>query len=396
VARSRTIIVAGAGIGGLAAALALIREGFRVVVIEQAELLEEAGAGIQLSPNATKILHALGVADHLKSRAVAPEAIRVIRAANAHEIVRIPLGHAAELRYGAPYWVIHRADLQAGLIEALEATPDFVLRLGAKVEDFAVHAHGITVAARSGSASVDEHGIALIGADGLWSTVRGKLGDRGPPRFGERTAWRALMPADRAPPWAREAATALWLGPDAHLVHYPVKGGQMINLVAIVHDDRRLSGWSAAGRRSDLVRLFAGWHKDARGLIAAPQRWLRWSLFDRPHPHPWGTGPVTLLGDAAHAMLPFLAQGGAMAIEDAAVLAACLARQSEDPAAALRRYEGLRRRRTARARKQARKNGRLYHLKGPAAVARNLALAAMGGKRLLRRYDWLYDWRCSE
>jgi salicylate hydroxylase len=392
-ARSRTIIVAGAGIGGLTAALALIREGFRVVVIEQAAQLEEAGAGIQLSPNATAILRALGVADHLQSRAVAPEAIRVRSAASAREIVRIPLGPAAEQRYGAPYWVIHRADLQAGLIEALEATPDFVLRLGLKVEDFAVHAHGITVAARNRSAAIDEHGIALVGADGLWSTVRGKLGDRGAPQFRERTAWRALVPAERAPLWTREPATVLWLGSDAHLVHYPVKGGQMINFVAIVRDDRRLAGWSAAGRRSDLVRLFSGWHKDARALIAAPQSWLRWSLFDRPHPHPWGSGSVTLLGDAAHAMLPFLAQGGAMAIEDAAVLAACLARQSEDPAAALRRYEGLRRRRTARARSEARRNGRLYHLKGPAAVARNLALAAMGGKRLLRRYDWLYDWR---
>jgi 2-polyprenyl-6-methoxyphenol hydroxylase-like FAD-dependent oxidoreductase len=393
VARSRTIIVAGAGIGGLAAALALIRTGFRVVVIEQAERLEETGAGIQLSPNATGILLALGAGDHLKYRAVAPDAIRVMRAASAREVARVPLGRAAELRYGAPYWVIHRADLQAGLIEALEATPDFVLRLGCKVEDFAVHAHGVTVQARGRSAVIDEHGIALIGADGLRSTVRGKLGDRRPPRFRHRTAWRALIAADRASPQAREAATVLWLGPDAHLVHYPVKGGQMINLVAIVRDDRPVAGWSAGGRRSDLIRLFSGWHKEARTLIAAPSTWLRWSLYDRPLPHPWGIGPVTLLGDAAHAMLPFLAQGGAMAIEDAAVLAACLARHSEDPAVALRLYEGLRRRRTGHAQRDARRNGRLYHLRQPAAFARDLALAVMGGNRLLRRYDWLYDWR---
>ena len=392
-ARSRTVIVAGAGIGGLTAALALIRAGFRAVVIEQAERLEETGAGIQLSPNATGILIALGAGDHLKRRAVAPEAICVMRAANARAIVRIPLGREAELRYGAPYWVIHRADLQAALIETLEATSDFVLRLGSKVEDYAVHAHGITVQARGAFASSDEHGIALVGADGLWSTVRGRLGDRTPPQFRNRTAWRTLVPMDGAPAQAREAATVLWLGPDAHLVHYPVKGGAMLNLVAIVADERRVKGWSAAGRRADLLARFSGWHKDARALVAAAQTWQRWSLYDRPLPHPWGVGPVTLLGDAAHPMLPFLAQGGAMAIEDAAVLAACLARHSEDPPVGLRLYEGLRRRRCAHAQQHARRNGRVYHFKEPAAIARDLALKVMGGTHLLRRYDWLYDWR---
>ena len=392
-ARSRTIIVAGAGIGGLTAALALIHAGFRVVVIEQAERVEETGAGIQLSPNATGVLMKLGAGEHLEHRAVAPEAIRVMRAATAREVVRIPLGHEAELRYGAPYWVIHRADLQAGLIEALEGTSDFVLRLGSRVEEYAVHANGITVQARAGAASFDEHGIALIGADGLWSTLRGKLGDRAPPQFRNRTAWRALVPAERVPAHARANETTLWLGPDAHLVHYPVKGGAMINLVAIVSDDRRVKGWTAEGRRRDLVKRFSGWHKDARALIAAPQAWQRWSLYDRPLPHPWGAGPVTLLGDAAHPMLPFLAQGGAMAIEDAAVLAACLARHSEDPAVGLRLYEGLRRGRAARTQHNARRNGRVYHLKGPAAFARDLALKLMGGNRLLRRYDWIYDWR---
>jgi salicylate hydroxylase len=393
VARSRTIIVAGAGIGGLTAALALIRAGFRVVVIEQAERLEEAGAGIQLSPNATGTLIKLGAGEHLRRYAVAPEAISVMRGASAREIVRIPLGREAELRYGAPYWVIHRADLQAGLIETLEGTSDFVLRLGSRVEDFAVHAHGLTVQARAGAASIDEHGITLIGADGLWSTLRGKLGDRAPPQFGNRTAWRALVPAERMPAQAREPATMLWLGPDAHLVHYPVKGGAMVNLVAIVSDERGVKGWSAEGRRADLLKRFSGWHKDARALIAAPKTWQRWSLYDRPLPHPWGVGPVTLLGDAAHPMLPFLAQGGAMAIEDAAVLAACLARHSEDPAVGLRLYEGLRRSRSAHAQKHARRNGRVYHLKRPAAFARDLALKVMGGNHLLRHYNWLYDWK---
>src|SRR5262249_51644294 len=161
--------------------------------------------------------------------------------------------------------------------------------------------------------------------------------------------------ADRVTSQAREPATVLWLGPDAHLVHYPVKGGAMINLVAIVSDDHRVKGWSAAGRRADLLARVRYWHKDAYALVAAAQSWQRWSLYDRPLPHPWGVGPVTLLGAAAHPMLPFLAQGGAMAIEDAAVLAACLARHSEEPPAGLRLYERLRRGRAARAQGHARR-----------------------------------------
>src|SRR5215217_3533212 len=191
-ARSRSIIVAGAGIGGLTAALALARAGYRAVVLEQAERLDEAGAGIQLSPNATR------------------------------EIARIPLGLHAEQRYGAPYWVIHRADLQAVLVAAIEQSPDVTLRLGTRVEDFAVHQHGVTVQTRTAHGTRDEQGIALIGADGLWSALRTRLGERKPPRSARRTAWRSIVPAAALTPEFREPVTRLWLGRDAHLVHYPV------------------------------------------------------------------------------------------------------------------------------------------------------------------------------
>jgi salicylate hydroxylase len=391
VARSRSIIIAGAGIGGLTAALTLTRAGYRAVVLEQAARLEEAGAGIQLSPNATRVLAELGLADRLRPHVVAPEAIRIM-ASSGREIVRVPLSVSAEQRYGAPYWVIHRADLQAVLATAIEQSPDITLRLGTRVEDFAVHQHGITVQARTTQGMRDEQGIALIGADGLWSALRTRLGDRKQPRFARRTAWRAIVPVARLTPEFREPVTGLWLGHDAHLVHYPVKGGREVNIVAIVRDDWREPGWSAPGKPDELARRFESFAPLARALIALPERWQKWALFDRPPRRMRPRGPVTLLGDAAHPMLPFLAQGGAMAIEDAAVLAQCLGRD-EDTEGALRAYEHARHRRVARAQREARRNSWRYHLSGPLGFARDTVLATLGGDRMLRRYDWLYGWK---
>jgi len=392
VARSRTVIVAGGGIGGLTAALALARKGFRVIVAEQAERLEETGAGIQLPPNATRILTAFGLAERLAPAVVAPEAVR-IRTYRGRDIVRVPLGAAVQRRHGAPYWVVHRADLQAALLGAARANPDVTLRLGARVEDFAVHAKGLTVELRTASGRDDEHGIALIGADGLWSSLRARLGDKRPPRFAHRTAWRAMLPAKPLIADLREPVVSLWLGPDAHLVLYPVNGGAAVNLVAIVRDDWHRPGWSAAGTTAELLAHFAGWPPLVRNLLALPESWLKWALYDRARLGRWSNGPVALLGDAAHPMLPFLAQGAAMAIEDAYVLADELGRTPDRPARALRRYQRRRVRRTARVQRAARSNGRVYHYKAAVAFLRNCALRGRGGASLLRRYDWLYGWR---
>jgi salicylate hydroxylase len=391
-ARSRSIVVAGAGIGGLTAALTLTRAGYRAVVLEQTARLEEAGAGIQLSPNATRVLSELGLAEKLRPLVVAPQAIRIINGRSGHDIVRIPLGSTAEQRYGAPYWVIHRADLQAVLAQAIEQSPDVTLRLGMRVEDFAVHPHGITVQARTEQGARDEQGIALVGADGLWSAVRTSLGDGRQPAFAQRAAWRAMVPAAQAPAEFRELVTCLWLGRDAHLVHYPVKAGREINIVAIVRDDWREPGWSVPVKPAELGPRFVDFAPAARALIALPDRWQKWALFDRPPRRLRAQGPVTLIGDAAHPMLPFLAQGGAMAIEDAAVLAQSLGRE-DDPARALRAYELARGRRVARVQREARQNSWRYHLSGPLALARDTVLASLGGDRMLRRYDWLYGWK---
>ncbi|HVD85539.1 MAG TPA: FAD-dependent monooxygenase [Bradyrhizobium sp.] len=394
-AQPRHVIIAGAGIAGLTAALALARAGIRVTIYEQAEKLEETGAGVQLSPNGSRVLIALGLRERLASVAVAPQAIRVMAGGSAREIVRIPLGAEVERRFGAPYWSIHRGDLQSALVDAVRNELDIALELGVRVEDYAAHVRGVSVLGRRGSQVLDERGIALIGADGIWSNVAARLRRLQPPTFRHRTAWRALVPSDAVPAEFRQPLVHLWLGQDAHLVHYPVKSGTLINIVGIVHDEWNETGWSAAGDRAEVLRHFArwAWSEKARALIAIPDRWLKWALYDRKDPFRGAKVPVTLIGDAAHPMMPFLAQGASMAIEDAVVVADMLANYIDDPADALRAYEGARWHRTARAQQFSRRQNRIYGLTGPEALVRNLAMRTMGGERLRARYDWLYSWR---
>ena len=388
------MLVAGAGIGGLTAALALAHAGFRVIVLEQAERLEETGAGIQLSPNAARTLIDLGLENRLRPLAVAPTALRVLSAASGREIARLPLGEAAEQRYGAPYWVIHRGDLQAALTAAAWRL-DVTVKLGMRVEDFVTHSNGVTVVARGSTGMTEERGVALLAADGLWSLVRQRIGSSEPPRFTGRIAWRGLVPVREVAPEFREPLIHLWLGRDAHLVHYPVKAGRVINIVVITADSWNAPGWSEPASRADLIPRLAAetWAPPARALVGLPEAWLKWALYDRRPLRHWSKGPVALLGDAAHPMLPYLAQGAAMAIEDAAVAAQCLARQPDDAAGALRTYCATRRARARKVQRLAARNDTRYHLAGVSATLRDTVMRMLGGKRLLQHYDWIYDWR---
>jgi salicylate hydroxylase len=383
----RTIIIAGAGIGGLMAALTLAAKGFRVTVLEKAERLDEVGAGLQLSPNASRILIAHGIAERLGAHAITPRTVTIMTARSGGEVMQLPLNASA--RPDAPYWLIHRADLQAALLAEVHSRPEIELRLGSPVDTIETTADGIRIGARTAG--------ALIGADGAWSAVRGKYFPDRQPQFSGLIAWRGSCDIDALPIDLQPSGVQLWMGPRGHLVVYPMSAGQRVNMVAIVPGEPLAPGWNAPGARDDINLHFsqAHWPANARTMIAAIDNWGRWPLYTMPDGGAWHSGRVALLGDAAHAMVPFAAQGAGMAIEDAAILAECLSTTTDDGeiSAALARYAALREPRVTRVQRMARQQGQIYHLQGPMAFARDTVMRLLGPKRLQARQDWIYNWR---
>jgi salicylate hydroxylase len=295
--------------------------------------------------------------------------------------------------------VVHRADLQSALAGAVADHPDIDLKLGATFEDVAPHAKGLTVVHRSGTIRRSDLASALIGADGIWSTVRQHLFPEVQPRFSGLIAWRGTLDATQLPKDYTARRVQLWMGPNAHLVAYPIAGGRQINVVAVLPGTWNIPGWSTPGDFREVMDAFAAprWPPSARMLLAPVDSWRKWALFGVPDGCPWSKGPVALLGDAVHAMLPFAAQGAGMAIEDAAVLARHLsfeaAESSADIAAALKQYGRAREARVRRVQRTARQQGRIYHLSGALAIARDVAIRALGPERMLARQDWIYGWR---
>lgn len=384
-------LIAGAGIGGLAAALFLARAGWRITIADREPVLHEVGAGLQLSPNATKVLARLGLMPEFTDIAVKPHEL-VIRRRDGMVLNRSPMGREAEARYGAPFLVIHRGDLQSVLRRRVEKTPGIELLLGRKIIELREDESHVTGIFETSSGEERIKADLLIGADGLWSRVRPLSGLPHPSLPQGKTAWRGLIPREAAPIFARETKVNLWLGPNAHLVHYPVSGGEAVNVVAIIDEQWIEEGWMAPGDPDHLSRLFQSWSHDVRELIAAAPSWNRWALLDRAPESRWSRGRITLLGDAAHPMLPFLAQGASQAIEDGASLAAHLraAKSGPEIAEGLRGYDKARIGRSARIQAAARRQGQIYHLSGPLAAARDLGMRLMPGKGLLARFDWIY------
>jgi len=388
----RPIIVAGAGVGGLSAALALAAAGRYAIVIERAPALAEFGAGLQLGPNATRRLAKWGALERLKQMATAPEAVDIRSSRDGSVIASLPVGEA-EKRWGSIYLAAHRADLLTALSETAAKSPNIEIRLGCSLEGWHDGIDGVTVHVEG---RPDLQGAALIGADGLRSRVRDGLGLATPdgPRYSGRTSWRALLPASIVPADMLRARGSLWLGPGAHLVLYPLRKASVLNAVAIVQDEwtdlDAPDFWSSHGDSAFLASRFQSWPRQIRELVALAPEWRRWPLYVRKDVDRWSRGRVSVLGDAAHAMAPFLAQGAAQAIEDADALGLAFAANGKDEIAALDAYQRARTARANRVQAASFRQGRIYHLSGPAAFARDMAMRVIGGEGLARFSDWIY------
>ncbi|TIS53357.1 FAD-dependent monooxygenase [Mesorhizobium sp.] len=405
--RSRQVVIAGAGIAGLTAALAFAERNYPVKLFEQAPHLEAAGAGLQLSPNATRILGRLGVLDKLLPAAVRPQAVVLRDAAKLRELTRVPLGQAAERRWGAPYLVAHRADLQAALMARIAEMPNVELETGARVSNIAAGPRGITAMAEIAAKSVIAEGFLAIGADGVWSATR-KLGvsARGgasaKSRFSGELAWRTTIHADSAAGKAFAMVGAAdcvttFLHPGFHLVAYPVRAGKAFNLVAFTEGESIAEDWSGHADAKILAEAMLGTAPALARLAEDAGPWTAWPIHTVDQRQPWTTPDgIALIGDAAHAMTPFAAQGAAMAIEDAATLAGFIAASPVDPKGALAAWEQARRPRVARVARRGALNRLAWHASGPVAIARNLLLKTRSPEELAADLDWLYGWRASE
>ena len=386
----RKILINGGGIAGLTAALCLAKTGNRVDVFERAPAFEEIGAGIQISPNAFHVLSALGLACELLAAGDAPASIIMIDAVKGKKLATLPLGFDIQDEYDAPYLVLHRADLQDILLKACNETPDIKITFGAEIEDAAIHKNGVTALVKLNHTIKEQVCDVLIGADGVHSGVRQKILELPDAKYAGKIAWRALIPAAQIKPQESLSNTHVWLGPKAHAVTYPVQKGNYLNVIAVTQEVKASKVNLIS--ESNLKEKFAHWSDDFTQFMELGTEWSGWPLFETPSVKTMVHRNVALIGDAAHAMMPFAAQGAAQAIEDAHVLAQRLAK-TDDTEAALKQYEATRLPRVKRVVKTAQNNGRIYHLTGVPAMARNLVLSKTPGKRLLRKQDWIYGWR---
>lgn len=384
------VAIAGGGIGGIATALALASQGIASEVFERREAFPEEGAGIQIGPNGTRILQRLGVAEFLQARAATPDGLSVRDGKTGRELTRLPLGTWIAERHGAPYWTAHRRDLHVALRARAEANPLIDLRTGIEIASFVTEPDGITATSTRGETL---KASALVCADGLWSNLRSKIAPGATPQPAGKVAYRCVIPAGDLAPEFTPNAVHIWLAPGAHVVQYPVNAGRDIALVVIASDTMRERGWDTSASAATVREKVRDYSPPLQALIATANDWRCWSLYRMPPLERWSNGRATLLGDAAHPILPFLAQGAVLALEDAATLAAALADRRSDVEAALRNYEQARRPRARRVVEASQRNGRIYHMAGAAALARNTTMRLAPPARVMAGFDWLYGWR---
>jgi salicylate hydroxylase len=389
---SKQVLIAGGGMGGLGAAIAAARAGWDARVFEQAAAFSDAGAGIQLGPNATRVLHAWNLGPALAQVAAFPQRLVVRSADLGSALAQMQLGDAVRERYGAPYATLHRADLHGVLDSGARAAGTRIF-LGRRIESIRETPDAVLAAMPGGE---DVEGDALVGADGLWSSVRQQLWSDAAPAATGHLAYRAMLPQRDLPQALRSDEVTVWLGPRLHVVTYPVRAGEWLNVVAIVEGAARsdVRDWDQTGAGADLLQALGATCVPLQDLVRAAASWRLWALHERPplrSAQAMAHGRVALLGDAAHPMRPYLAQGAGMAIEDAQELGRCLAMASEriaDVPTVLRRYALNRWERCTRAQRQAERNGRIFHATGPVQWGRDLSLRLLG-ERLLDQ-PWLY------
>ncbi|MFM1908590.1 MAG: 3-hydroxybenzoate 6-hydroxylase [Pseudomonadota bacterium] len=382
------VLVAGGGIGGLAAALALTRQGFQVKVLEQAPEIGEIGAGIQLGPNAFHAFDALGIGDKARSRSVFTDHMVMHDAIDEYQVGKIPTGEAFRQRFGNPYAVIHRADVHLSLLEGAQETGKVEFKTNTRIERVEQDEHSVTVYDQNGQAY---KGAALIGADGVKSVVRAQyVGD--PARVTGHVVYRSVVDKKDFPVDLQWNAASIWVGPNCHLVHYPLRGGEQYNVVVTFHS-RQQEEWGVTdGSKEEVQSYFQGICPKARQLIDLPKTWKRWATADREPIGQWTYGRVTLLGDAAHPTTQYMAQGACMAIEDGVTLGEALRVQNNDWTKALDLYQRSRIARTARIVLSGREMGRIYHAKGVERLVRNDLWRGRTPERFYDAMEWLYGW----
>ena len=388
--RAPHILIAGGGIGGLTAALALLDKGFDVDVYEQATELREVGAGLQLSANGTRVFHALGVGEALK--ALSCEATgKEVRLWSTGETWKLfDLGAESIARYGFPYFTVYRPDLLGVLGDAVRRKKRDAIHLDSKCAGFTQNDEGIRLQLENGA---NVSGDALIGADGVHSRVRQALFGADQPAFTGIIAWRGVIPMERLPAHMARLVATNWIGPGGHIVHYPLRAGRLMNVVGVLErSDWKVESWSTRGSTEELAADFGGWHADIQTMIRNIDAPYKWALMVRAPMQRWSARCVSLLGDACHSMLPMLAQGAVMAIEDGYILARCFAEAGSDVPAALERYENARRERTRRVVEGSAANAKRFHnpkLADP-AEAKQYVDREWAGERIAERYEWLF------
>jgi salicylate hydroxylase len=392
----KNILIAGAGLGGLTAALALIRDGHEVRVFEQAAQLGEVGAGLQLSANATRVLGALGLGPALRAVASEPAGKEVRLWSTGQTWKLFDLGATSVAEYGHPYYTMYRPDLHKALVDAVEAAQPGAIVLGARCEGFELDDRGVALRLADGSRA---HGDILVGADGVHSRIRAQLFGGDAPGFSGCLAWRGVIPAQSLPERLRRPVATNWIGPGGHVIHYPLRRGELVNFVGIVErTDWTLESWTTAGTVEECANDFKDWHEDVQTLIRSIEMPYKWALMQRDPMPRWTVGCVGLLGDACHPTLPFLAQGAAMAIEDGAMLARCIAACPADATRALSFYEGARLERTSRIVSGSSDNARRFHNPALATVEGAVAYVdkEWAEEKIRARYHWLFDYKVDE